>query len=84
MGSFIVYGLFILVLKIAVGIAVIFLAAMTCCVGLLLIMIPFAGSVILLPVSYSFRAFSIEYFAMFGDEFDLISDFKREQNEEIN
>jgi len=83
MGSFIVYGLFILVLKIAVGIAVLFLAVMTCCVGLLLIMIPFVGSVILLPVSYSFRAFSIEYFAMFGKDFDLISDIVSEQHKEI-
>jgi len=74
MGSFIVYGLFILVLKIAVGVAVLFLAVMTCCVGLLVIMIPFVGSVILLPVSYTFRAFSIEYFATFGNDFDLISD----------
>jgi hypothetical protein len=79
MGSFIVYGLFILILKIAVGIAVLFLAVMTCCVGLLFIMIPFVGSVILLPVSYTFRAFSIEYFAMFGDEFELF-----QKNDDLN
>jgi hypothetical protein len=78
MGSFIVYGLFILVLKITVGIAVIFLAVMTCCVGLLLIIIPFVGSVILLPVSYSFRAFSIEYLAQFGEDFDLLSETGKE------
>jgi len=83
MGSFIVYGLFILVLKIAVGVAVLFLAVMTCCVGLLLIMIPFVGSVIILPVSYSFRAFSIEYLATFGKDFDLISDMESGQNEVI-
>jgi hypothetical protein len=71
MGSFFVYGLFIFVLKTAVAIAAVFLAVMTCCIGLLVIMIPFVGTVILLPVSYTFRAFSIEYFAMFGDEFDL-------------
>jgi len=83
MGSFFVYGLFILVLKIAVGIAVIFLAVMTCCIGLLLIMIPFVGTVILLPVSYTFRAFSIEYFAMFGEEFNLLQKIEEEQNEVI-
>lgn len=74
LGSFIVYGLLILALKIAVGIAVILLAVMTCCIGLLLIMVPFVGSVILLPVSYTFRAFSIEYFAMFGDDFNLLAE----------
>ena len=72
MGSFIVYGLLILILKIATTVAVIFLAVLTCCIGLLLLMIPFVGSVILLPISYTFRAFSIEYFATFGDDFDLL------------
>ena len=71
MGSFFVYGLFIFVLGIAVAIGVILLAVMTCCVGLLLIMIPFVGAVVLLPVSYTFRAFSIEYLATFGDEFNV-------------
>jgi len=71
MGSFFVYGLFVFVLKITVGIAFVILAVMTCCIGLLLIMIPFVGTVLLLPVSYTFRAFSIEYFATFDDEFNL-------------
>ena len=70
-GSFLVYGLFILILKIATAITVIFIAVLTCCIGLLLIMIPFVGTVILLPVSYTFRAFSIEYFATFGAEFNI-------------
>jgi len=71
-GSFIVYGLFILILKIATVIAVIFVAMLTCCIGLLLIMIPFVGTIILLPVTYTFRAFSIEYFATFGDEYNIL------------
>ncbi|HSO85619.1 MAG TPA: hypothetical protein VLQ91_03645 [Draconibacterium sp.] len=83
MGSFIVYGLFIFVLGIAVAIGVIFLAVLTCCIGLLIIMIPFVGAVILLPVSYTFRAFSIEYLATFGDEFNLNSKNNEDQNEAI-
>jgi hypothetical protein len=71
MGSFIVYGLFIFVLSIGVALVVIFFAVLTCCIGLLLIMIPFVGAVILLPVSYTFRVFSIEYLATFGDEFNV-------------
>jgi hypothetical protein len=74
MGSFFIYGLFIFALKIAVAIAVIFAALLTCCIGLFLIMIPFVGAVILLPVSYTFRAFSVEYFAMFGDDFNLLAE----------
>jgi hypothetical protein len=77
MGSFFIYGLVIFALKIAVAIAVIFAAVLTCCIGLLLIMIPFVGAVVLLPVSYTFRAFSIEYFAMFGEDFNLLNE-KRE------
>jgi hypothetical protein len=72
MGSFFVYGLFILILRISTTIAVIFLAMLTCCIGLLLLLIPYIGKVILLPISYTFRAFSIEYLAMFGDDFDLL------------
>lgn len=70
-GTFIIYGLFIFVLGIAVGIGVIFLALITCCIGLLLLAIPFVGSVILLPVSYTFRALSIEFLRQFGEEFDV-------------
>ncbi len=70
-GSFIIYGLFLFVLGIAVVIAIIFFALLTCCIGLLLIAIPFIGAVILLPVSYTFRAFSIEFLAQFGDEYNV-------------
>jgi hypothetical protein len=68
---FVVYGLFIFILMIATAIAVISFALITCCIGLLLIAIPYIGSVVLLPVSYTFRAFSIEFLAQFGDEFNV-------------
>lgn len=70
--SFIGYGLFIFVLGIAVAIGVILFALMTCCIGLLLIAIPYIGAVILLPISYTFRAFSIEFLAQFGDNYNVL------------
>jgi len=70
--SFVLYGLFIFILGIGVAIAVIFFALITCCTGLLLIAIPYIGAVILLPVSYTFRAFSIEFLAQFGKEYDVL------------
>lgn len=70
--TFLLYGLFIFVLGIAVAIGIIFFALVTCCIGLLLIAIPYIGAVVLLPVSYTFRAFSIEFLAQFGDDFDLL------------
>lgn len=69
--TFILYGLFIFVLGIGVAIIVIFFALITCCIGLLLIAIPFIGAVVLLPISYTFRAFSIEFLRQFGDDFDV-------------
>lgn len=70
-GSFILYGLFVFAVGIGVGILILLAALLTCCIGLLLIMIPFVGSVILLPVSYTFRAFSIGFLAQFGDYFSV-------------
>jgi hypothetical protein len=69
--TFVIYGLFVTGLHIAVAIVVLFLCLITCCIGLLLLAIPFIGSVMLLPVSYTFRAYSIEFLAQFGDEFNV-------------
>ena len=68
---FLVYGLFILVLGFAVAIAIISLSLITCCIGLLLIAIPYIGTVILLPISYTYRALGIEFLAQFGDEYNV-------------
>jgi MFS family permease len=68
---FILYGLLVFVLGI---LAVIFIAAaglLTCCVGLLLLIIPYVGTVITLPIWYTFRAFSLEFLAQFGSEYEL-------------
>ncbi len=71
LGSFILYGLFVFAVGIGVGILILLAALLTCCIGLLLIIIPYVGSVILLPVSYTFRAFSIGFLAQFGDYFSV-------------
>lgn len=84
LGTFIVYGLFIFALGIAVAVGVIFLALVTCCIGLLLLAIPFVGSVILLPVSYTFRALSIEFLKQFGDDFDVFTQQQILANENTN
>jgi hypothetical protein len=72
-GAFIVYGLFVLVLTIAIVIIVLVAALATCCIGLILLIIPFINAVVLLPVSYTYRAFSIEFLAQFGSDFDLFT-----------
>jgi len=68
---FILYGLLILVLIILFVIFVILAGLFTCCLGFFLLIIPYIGTVVTLPVWYWFRAFSIEFLAQFGDEYNL-------------
>jgi uncharacterized RDD family membrane protein YckC len=77
-GHFLLYGIFIFVLIIMVVIAVIIFGFVTCCIGFLLLIIPYVGSVVLLPVSYTFRAFSVEFLEQFGEEFTIFPE------EEVN
>jgi hypothetical protein len=71
LGSFIVYGLFIFVLMILVVISIIAFGFITCCIGFLLLIIPYISSVVLLPVSYTFRAYSVEFLEQFGEDYHI-------------
>ncbi|MDM7925072.1 MAG: hypothetical protein QUS35_03545 [bacterium] len=71
-GAFLLYGLLIFLLKAAVVALLVAVGLMTCCVGFLLLAVPYVNSVILLPVSYGFRAFSLEFLRQFGPGFDLL------------
>jgi len=67
-GWFILYGLFVLVLFIAVGLGLLIAFCLTCCILLLLCIIPYIGSVVLLPLTYTYRAFSIEFLSQFDEQ----------------
>ncbi|MBN2091598.1 hypothetical protein JW964_18435 [candidate division KSB1 bacterium] len=69
--QFILYGLFILALLIGLVIGIIIIGFMTCCVGFILFVIPYVNTVVLLPIIYTFRAFSVEFLAQFGEEFNV-------------
>jgi hypothetical protein len=69
---FIFYGLLVFLLHILVIICVIIAGLLTCCIGLILLIIPYIGSVITLPISYTFRAFSLEFLGQFGPEFTVL------------
>ncbi len=73
-GGFIFYGLFVFVLWIAVVIVIIIAGLMTCCLGFILLVIPYISSVVTLPVTYFFRAFSIEFLGQFGDDYTLLTE----------
>ena len=70
-GQFLLYGLFYCLLIIASGMAILMLILITCCIAACPLSIPYVGSVMLLPVTVFFRAYSLEYLAQFGDPYDL-------------
>ncbi|MCI0496128.1 hypothetical protein L0Z72_14070 [candidate division KSB1 bacterium] len=70
-GYFLLYGIFLLVLYIVMVIGIIIAGLMTCCIGFLLLIIPYIGSVVSLPISYTFMALGPEFLVQFGPEFDI-------------
>jgi hypothetical protein len=68
---FILFGLFMFVLYVLFAAVVIIAGLVSCCIGWLLLVIPYLGTVVTLPVWYTFRAFSIEFLEQFGPEFAL-------------
>lgn len=69
-GSFIVYALWILLLFLGVGSAIFVFGCLSCCVGWLILALPYLGTVLLLPVLYTYRAYSLELLARLGPEYD--------------
>lgn len=70
-GYFIVYGLFVFLLTLVVVFAIVLACIFTCCLGFLVLLIPYISSVVLLPVSYTYRAFSVGFLEQFGEEYTL-------------
>jgi hypothetical protein len=68
---FLLYGILVFFLNILVIICVVIIGLFTCCMGFIFLIIPYIGSVLLLPISYSFRAFSLEFLEQFGPDFTL-------------
>lgn len=69
--AFVKYLLALLVLNMVVNSAIYFLAYITCCIGLILLSIPYIWAVLLLPVLSFFRLYSLCFLAQFGDEYDV-------------
>lgn len=72
---FVGYGLIVFLLMIMFVIAVVFAGLATCCIGWILLAIPYISTVVTLPAWYAYRGFSLEFLAQFGPEFDA---FKRQ------
>ncbi len=70
-GAFVLYGLFVLALAVVVGTCVIIVGLMTCCIGLLLVVLPYVGTVVLLPLLVTYRALSLEFLAQLDPGFAI-------------
>jgi hypothetical protein len=68
---FIGYGLFLFVLWLAIMIGIVIVGCGTCCIGFIVLMIPYIGAVALLPITYSIRAFSVEFLEQFGPAYEI-------------
>jgi hypothetical protein len=69
--SFFLYGLFVLLLLILAAFAIVTVALATCCVGLVVLMIPFVGTLVLLPFIVTYRYLSLEFLAQFDASLDV-------------
>lgn len=72
LGQFVLYALLVLVLKIAVGAAVMAVGFATCCVGFLLFIMPYVSQVVLLPIHVAFRALGPEFLGQLGPDFQVL------------
>ena len=70
-GAFAVYGLFVIALAVTFGLAVVAFGLMTCCIGWIIIALPYVGTVILLPMWMTYRLLGPEFLKQFSPEFGL-------------
>ncbi|MCP4204014.1 MAG: hypothetical protein GY769_19010 [bacterium] len=52
-------GMFLLLLGLAAMVVVVVAGLLTCCIGLLLVIIPYIGTVVLLPIPVTYRGFTV-------------------------
>ncbi|MCU0242874.1 MAG: hypothetical protein MUF51_10680, partial [Vicinamibacteria bacterium] len=70
---FFLYGLFVLALFVLTAVAVVILGLATCCIGIIVMMIPYINTLVLLPLHVTYRALSLEFLAQFDPRFDLFA-----------
>lgn len=70
-GTFVLYFLFQIVLTIAIAILVFGAIIITCCIAGCLMLLPYIGTVLLLPVLMFKRCYSLYFLAQFGLDYDV-------------
>jgi hypothetical protein len=72
-GEFVLYFLFQIVMGIAIGAIVLMIVLITCCCAGCLMLLPYLGTVLLLPVLIFKRAYSLYFLAQFGRHYDAFA-----------
>ena len=72
-GEFVAYALFVMVVWLGVAVAVLVAGVVTCCIGLALMLVPYVGTVLLLPIEITARAYGPTFLAQFGPEWDVFA-----------
>jgi heme O synthase-like polyprenyltransferase len=70
---FLLYGLFYALLLAAAGMGVMLVILLTCCIAICPLSLPYISAVIMLPITVFFRAYSLEYLAQYGKEYDVFN-----------
>lgn len=71
-GRFVLVGLFVALVYVSVGIAILVAGLATCCILLILLIVPYVNTVVLLPVYLTYRLYTLEFLAQFSDRFDFL------------
>jgi hypothetical protein len=72
-GEFVLYLIFSVVVAVATGFIVFAAVLVTCCCAGCLMIIPYVGTVLLLPISIFKRCYSLEYLGQYGPEWNAFS-----------
>jgi hypothetical protein len=67
--QFVLYALFVLALYMAFAVVFMLTCVLTCCI----VVLPYVGTVILLPFWVTYRLFSVEFLAQFDPGFDIFT-----------
>ncbi|MBZ0111886.1 MAG: hypothetical protein K8J08_05465 [Thermoanaerobaculia bacterium] len=67
-GGFLLCGLFVFGLYLLVFSAIMVTGVMTCCLGFILVALPYVGTVVLLPIHITYRAFTVAFLAQIEPE----------------
>jgi len=68
---FLLVGLFVAALYVLVAIAIVIAGFATCCVLFIVLIIPYVGTVAMLPLFVTYRAYTLEFLAQFSPRFDF-------------